>query len=354
MAFKFDIQEAFSKAVPRVARERIDRVIESLNEKPHPGAESIHEARKNLKSLRALLRLVRGSIDDGVRERDNLFFREAGRSLSTIRDPQALLEALEYLKNQHHAHSGPSIPKQESIRVFIEKIRREIEKSLVEGLTPQTVRKLLREFRVARRRAALWFEGGVRPGDEWEVFIGAGLRRTYRKAKNLVWQLEMMGQESADDKTWHELRKSAKALGYQLRLLKMIWPAMMSALVDEIDQLTDHLGNANDLAMLQVKILNQPYDPLESLEAGETRRFFLQSLDRQKQKLHSKAFELARLIYLEKPGQFTGRLAGYRQIRRSQGAMNDSRTSEIINRSTDHRVVIGRKAKPEVLTSAPS
>ena len=136
MAFRFDFRRPFLKAIPRVARERIDRVIESLSEKPHPGAVSIHEARKNLKSLRALLRLVRGSIDDGARLRENLLFREAGRSLSTIRDPQALLEVLEYLTERLQTDSGPSTSKQESIRVFIEKIHGEIEQNLVDGLPP--------------------------------------------------------------------------------------------------------------------------------------------------------------------------------------------------------------------------
>ena len=131
MAFKFYRQETFRKAIPRIARERIDHVIESLSEKPHPGAESIHEARKNLKSLRALLRLARGSIDDGVRVRENIFFRDTGRSLSTIRDTEALLEALEYFRKRHPGNSGPSTPKQESIRAFIEKTREDIQKDLV-------------------------------------------------------------------------------------------------------------------------------------------------------------------------------------------------------------------------------
>jgi len=355
MAFRFDIQETFLKAIPRVARERIDRVIESLNEKPQPGAESIHEARKNLKSLRSLLRLIRGSIDDDLRERENVFFRDAGRSLSTIRDPQALLEALEYFRKQHRAHLGPSTPKQESVRAFIEKIRGEIEKSLVDRLTPGTVKKLLRELRAARRRAALWLEGAlVRPGNEWELFVGTGLRRTYRKAKNLVWQFEMMGYETADDKTWHELRKCAKALGYQLRLLRPIWPGMTNALVDEIDQLTDRLGDANDLAILRGKILNEPYDPSDSQETGETRRVFLQSLDRRKQELHSEAFEIARLIYAEKPGQFERRLGGYWQIWSWQSKVKDNRSSVTVYGQAGRRRPTGRKTKPEILTSSPS
>ena len=64
--------------------------------------------------------------------------------------------------------------------------------------------------------------------------MGTGLRRTYRKAKNLVWQFEMMGRETSDDSSWHELRKSTKALGYQLRILKPVWPKIMNASVDEI------------------------------------------------------------------------------------------------------------------------
>jgi CHAD domain-containing protein len=219
MTSKFDSQEAFRRAIPRLARERIDRVLESLSEKPQPGAESIHEARKTLKSLRALLQLARGSIDAEVRRRENISFRDAGRLLSPLRDPQALLEALHYF-NQGPDQSGVSKPKQESIRAFIEKMQGKIEQRLVDRLPPREIRKLLQELRVVKRRAVLWFEAvPAGTGNEWEVFVGIGLRQTYRKAKNLVWQFEMMGHQRSDDNRWHELRKSAKALGYQLRLL---------------------------------------------------------------------------------------------------------------------------------------
>ena len=84
MTSKFDFQEAFRRAIPRLARDRVDRVLKSLSEKPHPGAESIHEARKTLKSLRALLQLARGSIDAEVRRRENICFRDAGRLLPPL------------------------------------------------------------------------------------------------------------------------------------------------------------------------------------------------------------------------------------------------------------------------------
>ncbi len=353
MAFRFDIEETFLKAIPRIARERIDRVINSLSEKPRPGAESIHDARKNLKSLRALLRLARGSIDDGVRLRENALFRDSGRSLSAIRDPQALLEAMEYFSKRLHSGSRPATQKQESIRAFIKKIQAEIQRDLVDGIPSGSARKLVRELRDAKRRAPLWFEGVLlRPGNEWETFVGTGLRQTYRKAKNLVWQFEIMGREKADDPAWHELRKCAKALGYQLRLLKPIWPGMMDSLVEEIDQLTDRLGDANDLAILQGKILNQPYDPSETKESGEPRRYFLQMLDRRKQKLHSEAFEIARVIYAEKPGQFERRLAGYWHIWRSHGDAKEATRSANGDAQAGHQG--DRDSESEAQTEIPA
>jgi CHAD domain-containing protein len=356
MAFKFDTQEPFPKAIPRIARERINQIIESLSERPHPAAEAIHDARKNLKSLRALLRLARGAIDDDLRIRENTQFRDAGRSLSSLRDPQALLEALEYFSKRHRHSTESLAPKRASIRAFIDKMRTEIEQHLVAGLPPEQIRNLLKELRDARRRASLWFEGTlIQPGNEWETFVGTGLWKTYRKAKNLVWQFEVIGPETAEDAAWHELRKCAKALGYQLRLLKPIWPGMLNAFVDELDQLTDRLGDANDLSILRGRILKEPYDPAETQSAGETRRFFLQSIDRRKEKLHSEAFDLARLIYMEKSGQFARRLGGYWQILLSQNEVKKTGRSSKTDPRRPPRKNRERKASPEVLaTPQPS
>jgi CHAD domain-containing protein len=319
MAFRFDIRETVLKAIPRIARERIDRVVQSLSEKPQPSGESIHDARKNLKCLRALLRLARGSIEGDVRRGENLFFRDVGRSLSAVRDPQALLEALEYFRKHHRTNARPTAPKQELTSAFIKKVHEKIQQEIVDELPTGAAKKIIGDLRNAKRRVDHWFDGTtLHSEDAWENFVGVGLRRTYRQGKVLVWQFEVTGKEMANDETWHELRKCAKALGYQLRLFRPVWPEMMEGLVTEIDLLTDCLGDANDLAILRRKILSEPYDPSETQGSAETRRAFLRSLDRRKQNLRLEAFKLARLIYAEKPGQFERRVAQYWQIWRSQ------------------------------------
>lgn len=312
MAFKFDIREPLMRQIPRIARERIDRVVKSLREKPQPSAESIHEARKDLKSLRAVLRLARGSINDEVRRRENIFFRDAGRSLSAARDSQALLEALQRFRRRDGPHPQARRLKQQSIHEFVEKIRGKIEQESIDNLPRELLRKLVQELRGAKRRVGLWFDGSVlQPGNAWETFVGTGLRKTYRQGKNVVWQIEIIGQENASDETWHELRKCAKALGYQLRLLRPIWPGPINILLREIDQLTDWLGDGHDLAVLRKRILDEPYSPSENQDSADARQTFLQSLDRQRRKLQSDSLQLARRIYVERPGEFEKRLAGY-------------------------------------------
>jgi CHAD domain-containing protein len=313
MSFKFDIRESLIKGVQRIARERIDRVIGSLSEKPRPSPKAIHEARKELKCLRAVLKLAGGSISGDVRRQENLFFRDAGRSLSAARDSQALLEALQHFDSQPRNRLQSTAPKQ-SLGEYIEIVRGKIEQEKIDSLPREMLTRLVQELRGAKRRVGLWFDGhSSQPGNEWETVVGTGLRRTYRQGKNLIWQFEMIGLENAVDETWHELRKSAKALGYQLRLFRPIWVGPINALLREIDQLTDKLGDDHDLAVLRGRILNEPDGPPETQNSVDPRKIFLRSLDRRRQKLKLDSFTLARRIYIEKPRQFEHRLAAYWQ-----------------------------------------
>jgi CHAD domain-containing protein len=331
MAFRFELGETFLTGIPRIARERIGTVVTLLNERPQPSAESIHEARKNLKSLRAVLRLASGGIDNEFKLRENLFFRNVGRSLSVMRDSHALIETLDRFVNSHRKKSHQSTPKQAELSELIEETRRAISQHLVDQLPYESLQALVKELRTAKRRTALWFQGIVlQPANEWEILVGTGIRRTYRKARDLVWEIETLCHNAVDDEAWHELRKCAKALGYQLRLLRPIWPAALGTLVQEIDQLTSRLGDANDIVVLRKRFLDNSTS--KGGKRDGTRRNLIRTLDRRKQKLRLQALKYARMIYSEKPGQFERRLAGYWRIWRSkssattiEGAANNER-----------------------------
>jgi CHAD domain-containing protein len=319
MAFRFELGETLLTGIPRVAREQIGTVVTALNKNPQANPKSIHEARKSLKSIRAVLRLARGGIQSESWNHENLLFQEAGRSLSAARDLQALLEALDRIANSRRSrahHPNPN-PKQKAVRSLIEDIRREINLELIKLLPHASVQVLVKQLQDAKRRTASWFqESLLQPGNEWEMLMGTGLRKTYRKARNLVSQLEISGRKTDDDDLWHELRKCAKALGYQLQLLKPIWPVTIGTLVDEIDQMTSRLGDANDLAVLQKRFREKPQSNRD--EDLSARQDLICAIDRRKQKLRAQALKYARTIYSEKPGQFGRRLAGYWEIWRAK------------------------------------
>src|SRR4029079_19684488 len=105
------------------------------------------------------------------------------------------------------------------------------------------------------------------------------------------------------------------------------------------------LGDANDLSILSGRILSQPYNPAEMKASGEPRRIFLHSLDRRQQQLHLKAFEIARLIYAEKPGQFERRLAAYWPIYRSHGEVKATKRSSKVGVQTGTQTDTDRDAK---------
>jgi CHAD domain-containing protein len=325
MAFKMDIEESLANEIQRVARERIDRVIESLAEKPHPCAESIHSARKDLKSLRAILRLASGSIPNDVRQNGNLIFRDIGRSLSVLRDSQALVEALKkFAKGKSRTNSKIPGAEKEARSEFIQKVRNGIEQGAVKELPGETLKQLKENLHGTSRSVADWFDEVLfEPEEEWEVFVGRGLRRTYRQGKNLVSQLETLGKANAGDETWHELRKSAKALGYQMRLFRPIWPELTGPLLEQFDQLTDRLGDDHDLVVLRGRLLNEPYKDSETQETADVRRNFIDSLERRRRKLQMEAFQMARRIYVEKPRQFESRIRSYWRVSQAKRSGRD-------------------------------
>ena len=76
-AYRLKPKESLPEGIPRVARGRIDHAVDELRGKTDSSAdEAVHEARKDLKKLRALLRLARGELGESSFARENTCFRD--------------------------------------------------------------------------------------------------------------------------------------------------------------------------------------------------------------------------------------------------------------------------------------
>lgn len=98
MSYRIEKKERVSDGIRRIAAEEIHATVAELGSVPLEG-ENIHEARRHLKKLHALLRLLRKQFSSASFKRENQTFRAAGRMLSPIRDARVIDKALASLKS---------------------------------------------------------------------------------------------------------------------------------------------------------------------------------------------------------------------------------------------------------------
>src|SRR5437899_661018 len=97
-AYRLLAGEPVDAGIKRILRAQIDDAIDHLRgDAGAEPAEAIHEARKDVKKIRSALRLVRDAIGDDLWRRENDHYREVARTLSSFRDAEILVEALDGL-----------------------------------------------------------------------------------------------------------------------------------------------------------------------------------------------------------------------------------------------------------------
>src|SRR6201999_1445400 len=87
-AYRLKTDEAAPVGLQRIAAGRARKARKKLDEVEDDGAAAIHGARKDLKKLRAVLRLVREELGEKAYRTQNRRFRDAGRLLSDTRDAE--------------------------------------------------------------------------------------------------------------------------------------------------------------------------------------------------------------------------------------------------------------------------
>jgi CYTH domain-containing protein/CHAD domain-containing protein len=286
-------KEGVGEGLRRIALGRAERALEELGEAGDGSpADSIHGARKDLKKLRAVLRLSREELGAKLFRTENRRYRDAGRLLSTSRDAEVKLETVVALRRRFEAAfpgdaaiewEGALEHERDEVAGDAERLREPIERAT-------------RMIEEGRDRIADW----PLKEDSWRL-VGPGLTRTYRSGRrSLKRTLADPGAESV-----HEWRKRTKDLWYQLRIVRKAWPEMLESMIEQAHDLADRLGDHHDLAVLE-----------EDLAAREiAQRDALESLIAQRQvELLDEALAIGRRLYAEKPKAFGRRMESYWKI----------------------------------------
>jgi CHAD domain-containing protein len=268
----------------RVAEGRIDDAVEQLGGHADERARAVHEARKDMKKLRSLLRLARPALDSTRYRRENDRFREIGRNLSGTRDAEVKLETLKSLRDQ----GGVTGSFDEYAEVLDE------EHAATEA-SDATLETAVAELETAREAV-----------DEWKLAdwnpAGKGLRRAYRRGRKALAAV----RAEPSDEAVHEWRKRSKDLWYHLRLLRDARPKVLKPAAQEAHELSDLLGDHHDLAVLAVDLKSRA-NALSRTPRGT----LLAAIRHRQRELLGKALPMGKRLYAEKPKAFRRRLEGY-------------------------------------------
>jgi CHAD domain-containing protein len=295
--YRFPRDGDVGAAVRRIARDRAETAVARLRTSAADDApKAVHDTRKDLKKLRSLLRLVRTGLGEQRYRAENARYRDAARELAAPRDAEVKLATLADLRRRYRSE----MPAAEALQQALEDERKKV---AADGSSLSS--------RIARAAEAI--EAGAGDIDDWDIagegfpLIRPGLERAYRKGRNALRAV----RADPTDEAVHEWRKRVKDLWYDLRLLRDSWPAAMKAVAAEAAELSDVLGDHNDLVVLMDDArAKAPDDPEVEVIATLARR--------RQGELLEEALLIGDRLYAEKPAEFTRRLERYWQAWRAE------------------------------------
>lgn len=284
--------EPLAEGMRRIAAGRAEQALERLGgsaSEDTAAAKAIHGARKDMKKLRTLLRLLRDELPKKVYATEKGRYRDAARKLSGSRDAEVKAGTLDAL-----AERAEGLPEEavETWRQILDSDRKAAT-GTVRG--QEAMAEAIELIETGRDRIERW----QLEEDPWKA-VGGAFTRIYRRGRVALRATEADPTED----NFHEWRKRAKDLRYGLELLSGAWSGPLRATAVEADRLTELIGDHHDLAVLREDLHQR------RLGEEETRRLEAAIVARQEE-LAAAAFDLGRRLYAERPKDLSRRLRRY-------------------------------------------
>jgi CHAD domain-containing protein len=301
MAFRLPVDLPVPEAVRAAATERLDHAIALLRDEAADPVDAVHDARKDVKKTRALLRAVRPAFGTGAHRRHQRALRDAGRLLSATRDADVLLASLDSLRERSAGRLSQT--SFDALRVRLAATA----PAPTAGAT------------TAREEAAVALER-LRDGvADWPLRRAAwgtvldGTTQSYADGRAAFAAARARPTIDA----LHDWRKRVKDLWYEQRLLRDAYPEGLGAEANVLDALAEHLGDDHDLALLRAALID-PDGPGQDVPADLEP--LAEVIDERRAELQAEAWRLGRRVYAERPKAFRRRLRAYLRAARTEAA----------------------------------
>jgi CHAD domain-containing protein len=291
MSYRLEADEKPAAGMRRIALERAERAAERLREagRVEDPSECIHAARKDLKKLRAAVRLIRRELGDDLYRIENERYREAAELLSPSRDAEVKVETLEALCDRFSARLETA-----DTADWLAELRRERDRAVRAARLgdADSIEPALEAVKEGRLRIELW----PLETDSWKL-VGAGIDRAYRRGRREMSR----AAENSSGENMHRWRKRAKDLWYHLRILSDARPEALESSLGRADELAETLGKHHDLTVLRDDLLRRDLPLAE-------RPSLVAAIAEHQEELASAAFDLGQRLYRRKPKTFRRKL----------------------------------------------
>lgn len=295
--------------VKRLALDEFQRAASGFFEPEDHFPMAIHDARKAIKRVRALLALVKHDLGEKVYGFEDVFLRDTARLLSESRSAVAVVEAANLVRSLYGEFLAPGTFEETILRL---QRRRDIH--LLKTMEdPHLVGQVVTNLERAYNRYQGWptdpdarsvYGVGIR--DSFEA-IGPGLHTTYLDGRRRM----VTAYTRPSDANFHDWRKKVKTLRHQIEFLIPLWPEVLGGLAATLDTLGFFLGEDHDHADLLTLLRTRP--DLCSHPRERSVLFALVTQRRSELRLASEI--LGRRIYAEEPDSLRGRFAEYWESR---------------------------------------
>jgi CHAD domain-containing protein len=271
----------------------------------NPAEHTVHETRKTLKRLRALVALLRDELGAKRYARENAALRDCARRLAGARDAEVMVGTLDGLLERHPKRLVHS----PGVRALRAHLLAERDAATASGIGDPLLRAAVAgELRAVRARVERW---ELRP--RGFKLLAPGLERLYRQGRRGLRTARRRGSVEA----LHAWRKRVKDLRYAVETLDRAGkPGAGGAgagagsmrirrVARRAEQLGEVLGEEHDLALLDRGVRER-----SGHFAGErrTRKRLLKLIARRRRALRKRALREGERLYRRPPRRFVRRM----------------------------------------------
>jgi CHAD domain-containing protein len=297
MAFRLKQGAPVSDEVRRIVLRQLEVAISELHTVGDPQSdEAVHDARRRVKKIRAIIRLVRPVLDKDARAVDH-DLSTVSRLLAPVADGQGVIETLDELARRY----GKVIPKP-TLEAARARVVRNSQRADRKATTNGVIELARGTLRSERKRIKHW-----RVGAEGFGAIASGLEESYRRARRMM----IVAWSRPKPSHFHSWRRYVKDHWFHVRLLEGRCGYHLVTYERRIEALDGILGEYHNVILLR-DILVQD-DSLARDEAARCLRVAV----RYQRLLRQHAETLGVRVFTERPRRFVRRV---RHLWRSESA----------------------------------